>query len=300
MSKRSNKFNVVSAADSSYFGLGRVVYFDDRLNRRAILGALLSAVIMMIWQTFSGRMDTTEATTAGLIAACNFFFTYLIAQELDPEPKRRAAGLLGGLLAVVAQVFIGAGDVSLLLWALFVIRMFNRSSGSRHKIGDNAIILLTAFWMGKHDLWIFPGLTAACYVLESQIKEGYFRSLYLAGIACLMYIFVSRPEVAAGLSLNYVILLCISVFLFAPELSVAGQCTAKGDRDNRPLITQRIQTGQGVFMLGSFFAVFFCGDVAVKSLYPVWMAASACGIYLLIFLIHDKKVEAAKNKIEEK
>jgi hypothetical protein len=296
MSRRSNKFNVVSTADSSYFGLGRVVYFDDRLNRRAILGSLVSAVLLMIWVTFSGRMSTTEATTFGIVGACNFFFTYLIAQELDPEPKRRAAGLLGGLLAVVAQVFMGAGDVTMLLWALFVIRMFNRTSGSRHKLGDNILILVAAFWLGKHDLWLMPGLTAACYVLESQIKEGYFRSLYMAGIACAMYLFVERPAVTPGLTLTYVILLCICVFLFAPELSVASQCTARGDRDNRPLITQRILMGQGVFLLGSFFLIFFCGDAAIKSLYPVWMAAAACGIYLLIFLIHDKKVAEAQAK----
>ena len=54
--------------------------------------------------------------------------------------------------------------------------------------------------------------------------------------------------------------------------------------------------GQVVFLLGSLFLIFFCGDVAIKSLYPVWMAAAACGIYLLIFLIHDKKVAEAQAK----
>jgi hypothetical protein len=92
--------------------------------------------------------------------------------------------------------------VTMLLWALFVIRMFNRTSGSRHKLGDNIIILVAAFWLGKHDLWLMPGLTAACYVLESQIKEGYFRSLYMAGIACAMYLFVERPAVTPGLTLD--------------------------------------------------------------------------------------------------
>ncbi len=292
MSKKSNKFGVVTSAKSSYFGLGRVVYFDDKLNRKAILGTLICAVLLMGYQTVLGKMDAAGATTYGVIGGCNFFFAFLIAQELDPEPKRRAAGLLAGILAVAAQLFIGTGDVSVLLWSLFVFRMFNRSSGDRHRIGDNVIILLSAFWLGKHGLWLFPAITAAVYGLESQIKDGYFRSLYMAGIACIMCIFMNRPEVTPGLSLSYVILLCACIFIFAPELSAASQCTARGDKDDRNLITSRIQIGQGVFMLTTFFLVFFSGNDAVKSLYPIWMAALADGIYLLIYLIRAKKAAA--------
>jgi hypothetical protein len=299
MSKRSNKFGSFKVTTgSSYFGLGRVFDLNDKLNRKAILCTLVLAVAVMIYETIQG-MSTTDVTTYGFVAGCNFFFSNLIAQEFDPEPRRREAGLLAGLFAVVAQLFIGVGDVSVLLWALFVLRMFNRSAGDRHKIGDNLIILATTFWLGKEGLWLFPVLTAALYVIESQIKEGYFRSLYLAGISFAMYLVIDRTTETPQLSLQYVILLCITFFIFAPELIVASQCTAKGDKNNQHLIPQRIQMGQGLVFFATIMLSFFSGDTAVRFVYPVWMSALGCGVYLLLDILKNKKAAPeTETKIE--
>ena len=48
------------------------------------------------------------------------------------------------------------------------------------------------FWqtsLGWEGYFLYPMLTAAAYVMESQIAYGYFRSLYLAGIAFVSLVF---------------------------------------------------------------------------------------------------------------
>ena len=58
----------------------------------------------------------------------------------------------------------------------FILRMLNRTSGSRHKIGDNVFLTVIAYWLGKDRYWLYPVLTGTAYIIESHIRGGYYRS----------------------------------------------------------------------------------------------------------------------------
>ncbi len=288
MAKKDNKYTKTISNKSQVFGLGRPLNLGETTTRQATLLALISGVCFAIWRTIAGDPSATIGTFA-VAAGANVFFSFFIAQELDPEPSRKICGLIGAVLTVVGQVVWGAGSITVLIWALFVLRLLNRSSGSRHQIGDNAIIILMAFWLGKEGFWIYPIVTGVAYIIESQIKGGYYRSLYISGLAFATAAMAVQTGEKAVLSVSYLWLMGITCILLLPEITMANYTTAKGDQDGVRLIPQRLQTAQGFMMVSSFLLAWFQGDEAAKALVPVWMAASGCGIYLLFYLIKNKK-----------
>ena len=224
MAKRENKFaKTVRKEDVSNenFGLGRPFDFDDKFNRVAIMGALVATILLLIFRQVTGS-GTGSVMLDGVSYAAGFFFAYLIGREVDPEPGREWGALLGAFITLGLETFMGVNinGVVGLLWMLFICRMFNRASGSRHRIGDNVIILGSAFWMGHIGYWLFPVVTGICYVLESQIKEGYFRSLYLAGIAFAMCVVTGRGTEVPVLSSTYLYMMGIAFILFLPQLTM--------------------------------------------------------------------------------
>ena len=295
MAKRENKFaKTVRQEDLSNenFGLGRPFDFDDRFNRTVIMGALISTIVLLIFRQVTGTA-TGSVMKDGVSYAAGFFFAYLIGREVDPEPGREWGALLGAFVALGLEAFFGVdiNGVVALLWALFICRMFNRTSGSRHRIGDNAIILGAAFWMGYIGYWLFPVITGICYVLESQIKEGYFRSLYLAGIAFAMCVITGRGEQTPVLTTTYIYLMGIAFILFLPQLTMAAYSTARDDRRNQYLVKTRLQCAQAVFLLAAGLLIYFGGNAAGIIFLPCIGTAIGTGLYLLFYLLKKKQAE---------
>ena len=272
------------------FGLGRPFYFDDWFNRIAIMGTLAATIILLIFRQVTGT-ETGSIMLDGVSYAAGFFFAYLIGREVDPEPGREWGALLGAFITLGLEAFLGVdiNGVIGLLWVLFICRMFNRTSGSRHRIGDNAIILGSAFWMGYIGYWLFPVITGICYVLESQIKGGYYRSLYLAGVAFAICVITGRNTEVPVLSVNYLYLMGIAFILFLPQLTVAGFSTARDDRNNRYLVTSRLQCTQAVFLIAVGLLIYFGGNEAGIIFLPCIGTAVGTGLYLLVYLLKRKQ-----------
>ena len=172
-----------------------------------------------------------------------------------------------------------------MLWLLFILRMLNRSSGDRHRLIDNIIMIGSAAWLGLQGLWVFPLLTGAAYILESQIQAGYFRSLYLAGISLACLIFAKYDTVANELSMSNIIIMALAFILFLPEIRVADYVKSKGDKNGKRLLPKRLQTMQGYFCMMLFSLTFLHGNAIVPSLMPAVGAAAGCGIYLFVALL---------------
>ena len=295
MAKRENKFaKVVREEDASNenFGLGRPFDFDNRFDRLALMVALISTIVMLIIRQITGT-GTGSVMLDGVCYAAGFFFAYLIGREVDPEPGREWGALLGALISLGLEAYFGVdiNGVVGLLWMLFICRMFNRTSGSRHRIGDNVLILGSAFWMGHIGYWLFPVITGVCYVLESQIKGGYFRSLYLAGIAFAMCVVTGRSTEIPVLSTIYLYMMGIAFFLFLPQLTMAGFSRARDDRHNYYLVKTRLQVAQAVFLLGTGLLIYFGGNRAGIIFLPCIGTAIGTGLYLLFYLLKRKQEE---------
>ena len=293
MSKKSNKYagDQPAAYDptgiSEYLGLGRPIDFDKKPVRIAMMCAVAISVVVTLWKCSTG-MDSGAAVVSALGYALSFLFSYMLALELDPD--RQLGGFIGGGLTLVATYFMGEGNILVMLWLLFILRMLNRSSGDRHRIGDNVIIIASAVWLGKEGFWVYPLLTGAAYILESQIKGGYFRSLYLAGISLAGLIIAEFSKESVVLTMDMIVLNCFAIILFLPEIRIAEYTQAKGDKNGKRLIPKRLQATMGFFCMLLVAAIFLHGNEAGKQLLPGTMAAIGCGLYLLVALMRHQVV----------
>lgn len=294
MAKKGNKYKGYEPGEaydptgiSKYLGLGRPIDFGEKVNKVAMLTTIFICVAVTLWKTSSG-MDSGEAVMFSMTSGLGFLLSYIIALELDPD--RQLGGLIGGALTVLGYYFFGAGNITVMLWLLFILRMLNRSSGDRHRIGDNVIIIASAVWLGKEGFWVYPLLTGAAYILESQIKGGYFRSLYLAGISLAGLIIAEFSKESVVLTMDMIVLNCFAIILFLPEIRIAEYTQAKGDKNGKRLIPKRLQATMGFFCMLLVAAIFLHGNEAGKQLLPGTMAAIGCGLYLLVALMRHQVV----------
>lgn len=294
MAKKGNKYKGYEPGEaydptgiSKYLGLGRPIDFGEKVNKVAMLTTIFICVAVTLWKTSSG-MDSGEAVMFSMTSGLGFLLSYIIALELDPD--RQLGGLIGGALTVLGYYFFGAGNIAVMLWLLFILRMLNRSSGDRHRIGDNVIIIASAVWLGKEGFWVYPLLTGAAYILESQIKGGYFRSLYLAGISLAGLIIAEFSKESVVLTMDMIVLNCFAIILFLPEIRIAEYTQAKGDKNGKRLIPKRLQATMGFFCMLLVAAIFLHGNEAGKQLLPGTMAAIGCGLYLLVALMRHQVV----------
>ena len=292
MAKKGNKYKGYEPGEvydptgiSKYLGLGRPVDFGQKVNKLAMLATIFICVAITLWKTSSG-MDSGEAVMFSMTSGLGFLLSYMIAQELDPD--RQLGGIIGGILTVVGYYFFGAGNFMVLIWLLFILRMLNRSSGDRHRIGCYIIIIGSSVWLGKEGFWVYPLLTGAAYILESQIKGGYFRSLYLAGISLAGLIIAEFSKEATVLTLVMILLNCAAIIIFLPEVRIAEYTQAKGDKNGKRLIPKRLQATMGFFCMMLVAAIFLHGNEAGKQLLPGSMAALGCGLYLLVALMRHQ------------
>ena len=294
MAKKGNKYKGYEPGEaydptgiSKYLGLGRPIDFGEKVNKVAMLTTIFICVAVTLWKTSSG-MDSGEAVMFSMTSGLGFLLSYIIALELDPD--RQLGGLIGGALTVLGYYFFGAGNITVMLWLLFILRMLNRSSGDRHRIGDNVIIIASAVWLGKEGFWVYPLLTGAAYILESQIKGGYFRSLYLAGISLAGLIIAEFSKESVVLTMDMIVLNCFAIILFLPEIRIAEYTQAKGDKNGKRLIPKRLQATMGFFCMLLVAAIFLHGNEAGKQLLPGTMAAIGCGLYLLVALMRHQVI----------
>ena len=294
MAKKGNKYKGYEPGEaydptgiSKYLGLGRPIDFGEKVNKIAMLATIFICVAVTLWKTSSG-MDSGEAVMFSMTSGLGFLLSYIIALELDPD--RQLGGLIGGALTVLGYYFFGAGNIAVMLWLLFILRMLNRSSRDRHRIGDNVIIIASAVWLGKEGFWVYPLLTGAAYILESQIKGGYFRSLYLAGISLAGLIIAEFSKESVVLTMDMIVLNCFAIILFLPEIRIAEYTQAKGDKNGKRLIPKRLQATMGFFCMLLVAAIFLHGNEAGKQLLPGTMAAIGCGSYLLVALMRHQVV----------
>lgn len=290
MSKKQNKYagyqpQQEPSGIGSYLGLGRPIDLSDGTTMLAMLCTVLAAVAVTVWKAFNG-IGLYDASMSGIGAALGFLFSFMVAQELDPD--RKIGGIVGGILTVICTLYFGEGNILVMLWLLFILRMLNRTSGDRHRIADNIIIIGSAIWLGKDGFWLYPLMTGAIYAVESQIVGGYFRSLYLAGVAMAGAAIANFSSETPSLSIIYVYIMSFTFIIFLPEIRAAAFTQFKADKTDKRISSRRLQVAQGIFLMIGFFIPFFHGDVQALALIPGFMAAIGCGCYLFASLLQKK------------
>ena len=303
MAKKENKYKDYNrhkevyqpTGIAEYMGLGRVIDFDNYPTRLAFLFSILTCVAEVLYQgVFVPGSTSSAAMMMGANVGLSFLFCFMIAIELDPD--RKLGGLLGGFLSAIGVHFLGEGNIIVLLWLLWMLRMFNRTAGDRHRMADDILIIGTAAWLGANEFWVYPVITGAAFVVEALITAGYFGSYFLAAFAFATTFFADMTRTAPNLSIFYVYMCAIAFLLFLPELRVATLCQAVGDKDGQPLYKTRLIYCQAIFIMIIFALVVLHGDKQAIVVLPAIMSAIGCGAYLLFDLIVNKPYHNLKRK----
>lgn len=283
--KQENKYLKNRGKVESYLGLNRGLDLTDFSTMIALAASIVIAVVTLSVNLFFG-VPIEDGAYLGLILASTFFFTWLLANELDPG--RRVGGIIGGFIALAMYFLLGSGNPIVLLWLMFIVRMFNRTSGSGPKLGDNIIILFMAYYLSLNGFWLYPVVTGLAYAAESQLKKGSYRNLYLAAV-CFGITAISSDNLATtiNLNLNYIIIMGLAVVLFLPAISMATYIKGRDDRNNFDLDSRRVQAGQAVFLFGSILISWFSGNTQAVSFAPAFAAAMGVGLYLFYIAIQN-------------
>jgi hypothetical protein len=296
--KQENKYLKNRGKVTSYLGLNKGIDLTDFPTSFALAASIVIAVVTVIVNAFFG-VAFEDGAYLGLILASTYFFTWLLANELDPG--RRVGGLIGGFIALAMYFVLGSGNPIVLLWLMFIVRMFNRTTGSGPQMGDNVIIIFMAYYLSRGGFWLYPVVTGLAYAADSQLKRGSFRNLYLAAL-CFGITAISSDNLATTINLNltYVILMGVTVVLFLPAISMATYVKGRDERNNFDLDSRRIQAGQAAFLFGSILISWFSGNSQAVSFAPAWAGAIGIGLYLFYIAVQNSRNKSKDDKIESK
>lgn len=302
MAKKENKYmdynkhkqTYTASGIGEYLGLGRAIDFNNYPTRLAFLFSILSGVAEVFFQGAFNGLSSSASISFGAQAGFSFLLSFMLAAELDPD--RRAGGLIAGFLSVLGIHFMGTGNVIVLLWLLWILRMLNRTAGDRHRVADDILILGCAYYLGVNEFWLYPLLTAAAFIVEAILPAGYFGSYFLAAMAFAVTFFAKISFEPANLSIIYVYIGAIAFILFLPALKVANYCKALGDKDGQELYKLRLWASQGCFIMIMLSLIIMHGDKQALTNLPAIMAAVGSGVFLLYDLVVNKPYNNPKRR----
>lgn len=285
MSKNKNKYKGYSpeAVDltglGKYFGLARPFDFQDQATRLALLCSVLAFCAEAAWKLYQG-MNTYDACMAGVGVGFGLLFSFMLGMELDPD--RKWGGFIGGVLSVGWSAWMGEPNFMVMLLLIFMLRMMNRSSGDAHKIADDVLMLLCAWWLGQEGAWLYPMMLGVAYVIESQLPNGVFYSLYMAALSFGMLWFsggISRAPIT--LSIYNIALMAVAAILFLPMLRMSVLVEAREDRSGRRMDGKRLRASNFFFLISALFISYYQGNAQAVNMAPALFTAAGVGVYLV-------------------
>lgn len=291
--KQGNKYANTQPRSSlfspgSMFNLNRSLSAFNPNLQYLFLFTILAAVLSVINSLMIAKLPMDAALTDAVLSAAIFFFTYLIARELDPDRVRGA--YIAGFLAIVFTGIWGIGNIVVLFWMLMLLRMLSRTAGQGPGLIDNILILAATFWIVRDGQWGYAALTAVICAIDSQLAGGSGRSLYTAGFSFLIAAFSPKvPYTISSVHADMFIVIVVSTLLFLPVIKLAEYTKSLDDYTRQPLNTLRLQVADIFTIMASFGMLWFYGQDVIKSFMPIWAAVLGTGIYLPIALIIRKQ-----------
>ena len=293
---KKNKYAQDNSSRSSLFAIGNMFNLNRSLSafnpniKYLFLFSILSAVLSMAYSLIVVKLSVDAASTVAVLNAAVFFFSYLIARELEPDRSKGA--FIAGVLALIFSSIWGLGNIVVLFWMLMLLRMLSRTCGQGPGLIDNLLIIAATYWIVRDGQWGYAVLTVLACAFDSQLPNGSGRSLYTAGFAFVIAAFSPKvPYEVSSVHADMFAVIIVATVLFLPIIKLAEHTKSLDDYARQPLATLRLQFA-GIFtILASFGMIWFYGQNVIQSFMPIWAAVLGTGIYLPIALINGKKTQ---------
>ena len=262
---------------TSITGIARII--DPRLRTHQFhlaVAALGGLIVMAVELEQQGSID--EALGPAVNAGITVFLAWAIAREVDPDEARTAN--LAAVLAVVARLLAGPGNLIALVMLLLATRIVLRSTGLKPTILDGLLFLPLAAFLAGRTVTGWMAALALAYALAHDHRlpdptRGY----------SLISAFVVSAAASAGVVLSGAFASGWAAPAAAPlALTVAGVVAgvllpgyipiSKTDYTNETMDFFRLRSARWVLLGGFILAVVVGGGAAMTGL-------SAVGVVLV-------------------
>ena len=210
-------------------------------------GLIAGVIAALQGQFITGIVIQSLASLLVVIAS------WALARELSPDDN--PAAFISLVLAFLAFLSNAASGLPLLIVALFLVRIVNRSTGLRARFSDSVIVLLVCLWamisLGMPGLGVIAALT---FLLDALLSDPLRRHIVFA-VMCLAAVLVYLSQYAvgidyywAGFSVWYWLPSVISG-LFLIIILVTRKIESVADIGGTPLAVTRVRSGMGIGLL---------------------------------------------------
>jgi len=184
---------------------------------------------------------------AALGGALVVFGCWALARELVPDDNPGA--FISMALAFASFLLIDDASLLLPFVALFLVRIVNRSTGLKAKVGDSILVLLLSFWAIYHLHSPLLGLVAAlAFVSDALLEDGLPRQWVFAGLSAGAAGFALALDPLAGirlLELSPMLLSAVGILsaLWLLSIALTRSVASVADIGGEPLSIARIRMG---------------------------------------------------------
>lgn len=221
-------------------------------NRAVIILAPLAGLVFAGWRFLQGT-PIDEALMAGVYALLTAFLSWALARELAPDDQ--PAAFIAMALALSTLLNIPDPGLFLLVVALALTRVVNRSTGLAPTVVDSTLVTLAVLGLLYTERAPLVGLIGAfAFALDAALPGGHRRqwgfaaACVLGGIAALV---AWGPGVGGGAPLSTHGLLLPGLFglLFLGALLATRRLDSVTDVGGEPLSVRRVRGAMWIALL---------------------------------------------------
>ena len=258
--------------------LGRPLDPAYRTNRAVLLILPLAGAVATVVAGVRGA-GLFDALVAGVVGVAVILGSWALARELAPDDN--PAAFLSLTFAYATLLMVGPPSLLLLVTALFLVRMVDRSTGLPARLGDSIAVTGLTFWtMHATRSPLLAVVGALAFAFDAGVPRPLRRQWYFA-VLCLAGAAVWTFAVAKGL--NELSLLNPGASYWPAAVTVVygiayfrtGDVTSVGDVGEERLSLARVRAGMAIGLLVPAVAA-ASGPVELSSV--VWATLAGVGV----------------------
>lgn len=266
--------------------LGRSIDPRYPSNVAIVIASAAAGFVMLLAGLLAEGRPLPDAALQGLLTALVVFGGWVLGRELDPD--NGASAFIAAALTFAGVIAFGPSGLLVLFALVPLVRLVNRTTGLPAKIADYVLILGATGLVVFTTNWFFGLAALLALLLDATLEDGKPLSLGAAvvvaviqGVAVLVNGF--PPLQLAGLTIPVLVLVIVTVILFALGIMTMSRLASPCDATGEPLNVTRIQAGMGVALLMALFTIWGGGPEVIQQ-YPLWFTLLAVGIYRVQYL----------------
>ena len=284
----------MAAESTEEFTLIRII--DTQYKPNKILLIILPLIFFATfgWYFYKNTIFVQSLYFA-LVQTLIVFICWAVGRELDPDYDYAA---FLGIPLLFLPFSLTQGNILVLFWFLFSLRLLNQTTGKRTTSSDVTFYLSLSILSAllSTQILILP-LAIFIIALTSVIsnKKIQLTILSIPLIPSFILFYLVFPDAWMLLNpspwiLMYIAVSCALMFFVT---TTTDKINCKGDHSSTPLSLKRVQSSQIIVVLSVLLISTFHGSIL--SVFPVWAAITGIGIFRL-FHFFIRKEEQVMNK----